>query len=422
MRLPICGHRGALGEDGKYFCDSPKLLPKPGYRTGDFCEKTCPYHDNAPKHESRAPVPAPQPKPRENHCQYLGRAVRDEHGKPLLQICPPCQGKEWPLFDCMAGHGQVSHQIQCQQCPDYGEKQMMRWAYGVTTIPRRRDTLLPRTLASLKAAGFDKPRLFIDGPGDGFERFGLPMTVRDEAIRTAGNWTLALAELYVRDPNHERFAIFQDDFITYKNLRKYLERVPYPERSYLNLYTFPENQNLAKDRMGFYPSNQCGKGAVALVFSKEAALTVLSSQHIVKRPQTQNGWRKIDGGIVEAMRGAGWTEMVHNPSLVQHVGILSSMGNLEHPSATSFRGEDFDALSLINPWHGRWKIARGATYFAVNPNGTCTKPPSVKGTWREKEHALELWWDDGWVDTIKDGVKTAVKDGKVVNTEAAERC
>jgi len=299
---------------------------------------------------------------------------------------------------------------------------MIRWAYGVTTVPRRLNTLFPKTLASLARAGFDKPRLFVDGPSDGFERFGLPITARGENIRTAGNWTLALAELYVREPLYERYAIFQDDFVTYRNLRQYLTKIPYPEKTYLNLYTFPENQELAKGRNGFYPSNQRGKGAVALVFNREAVITLLSSQHIVRRPQTQNGWRKIDGGVVEAMRIAGWKEMVHNPSLVQHIGVLSSMGNPEHPSATSFRGEDFDAMSLLSPWHGRWKIAKGATYFSVNPDGTCTKPPGITGTWREKDHSLELWWADGWVDTIKDGRKTAVKDGKIVNTEVAELC
>ena len=37
-----------------------------------------------------------------------------------------------------------------------------RWAYGVTTVPSRRDNLLPITLGSLRKAGFDKPRLARD--------------------------------------------------------------------------------------------------------------------------------------------------------------------------------------------------------------------------------------------------------------------
>jgi hypothetical protein len=43
-------------------------------------------------------------------------------------------------------------------------KQPVRtWAYGITTVPSRLTTLLPRTITSLAAAGFDKPHLFVDG-------------------------------------------------------------------------------------------------------------------------------------------------------------------------------------------------------------------------------------------------------------------
>lgn len=58
-----------------------------------------------------------------------------------------------------------------------------RWSYGVTTVTERRDTLLPQTLASLKAAGWDNPRLFVDGVNGGFDHFGLPVTYRDPADR-----------------------------------------------------------------------------------------------------------------------------------------------------------------------------------------------------------------------------------------------
>lgn len=250
------------------------------------------------------------------------------------------------------------------------EQPVVTWSYGVTTVkPREQSRLLDKTLESLAHAGFDKPRLFIDGDNSNFERFGLEMSHRAQQTRTYGNWLLALVELVIRNPYADRYAIFQDDFVTVKNLRQYLDKVEYPRQGYLNLYTFPHNQphELAKrvvpdgkggnrrthpdldpNKVGFYPACQNGKGAVALVFSNDAVLTLLSQRHMYQRMQNDvRGHKAVDGAVVEAFRQIGWTEYVHNPSLVQHTGLISSMGNPQHAQANSFPGEDFDALDLL---------------------------------------------------------------------------
>lgn len=241
----------------------------------------------------------------------------------------------------------------------------MKWACGVTTVPERRACLLPGTLQSLAAAGFDRPRLFVDGARPQLDPWvrdkpDLEVTHRWPLIRTFGNWALGLAELYVREPGADRFAMFQDDLVAVRNLRAYLERCPYPERGYLNLYTFPSNQAIAPAGGGWYEGAllasgsgdlrfQTGRGAVALVFSREAVVTLLCSQHMIERPQdAQNGWKRLDGGVVTAMNKAGWREYVHSPSLVQHTGLVSSMRNRPHKQAESFPGEQFDALSLLS--------------------------------------------------------------------------
>ena len=241
----------------------------------------------------------------------------------------------------------------------------LKWAYGVTTVPSRLNNgLLEGTLTSLRKAGFDFPRLFVDGASNGFERFNLPVTYRADTIRTAGNWTLSLMELYIREPLADRYAVFQDDFVTYSGLREYLESIEYPARGYWNLYTFPHNQpeqlavriedgkrthpDLDPNQRGFYRSDQYGKGAVALVFDLNAVTTLLSSQHLVQRVKDPiRGHRCIDGGIVEALKQAGYTEYVHNPSLVQHTGLTSSMGNPTHAQAVSFcEGADIRQLMV----------------------------------------------------------------------------
>lgn len=251
----------------------------------------------------------------------------------------------------------------------------MRWSYAITTTPKRRGDHFIRTLASLRAGGFDRPRIFVDGAtfpqAEEYERtFGLEVTTRYPTIRTAGHWILTLYELYIREPTADRYAIFQDDMVTYKHLREYLEKSPYPAKGYCNLYMFPSNQTLApplpegesKRRKGVwyqsrelesgpvYPEgkNQTGRGAVALVFNVAAVVALLSSEHMASRPQDPDkGWRKIDGGIVDSLNKAGFREYVHDPSLVQHTGTVSTMGSKPHKLAESFRGEEFSALDLL---------------------------------------------------------------------------
>lgn len=281
------------------------------------------------------------------------------------------------VFSCSI-HG-TTDALRCNTCSDYRSKGEIQellkaneanrekqkglrgvvWSYGVTTVPSRRKSLLPLTLRSLREGGFPNPHLFVDGDPDGRgweQEFGLTVTCRSPRVRTHGNWVLSFYELFVREPNAQRFAVFQDDFVCYRNLRQYLEKCSYPERGYWNLYTFPENESTAPlaslgDRdpgVGFFPSNQKGRGAVALVFSREALLVLLAQEHMLHRPlDCHRGWRAVDGGIVTAMGKAGWKEYVHYPSLVQHTGRESSMNNPEHLQSRSFRGGGYDALDLL---------------------------------------------------------------------------
>lgn len=225
----------------------------------------------------------------------------------------------------------------------------MDWSYGITAVPERYKYPLPRTLESLAEAGFTSPRIFIDGdknpPKWIADRYHV--SCRWPRIRTFGNWVLALWELYVRKPHADRYAIFQDDLIAYRNLRQFVESCEYPERGYLNLYTAPKNE---RNRSGWFASNQRGLGAVALVFSNEAVRVLLSQKRMANRPRNRHrGHKAIDGGIVTAFRSAGWREYVHMPTLTQHTGNDSSMGNPFHAKPRTFRGEDFDALSLVRP-------------------------------------------------------------------------
>ena len=106
IELPICGHRGPLNAGGKYFCDSPKLIPLPGYRSAEFCLK-CPYHDHGLLHESKTGLPnrtkISQDKPVNLlSCQWNGGEIKDDNGEPILRDCPTCGGMlaKQKVFKC----------------------------------------------------------------------------------------------------------------------------------------------------------------------------------------------------------------------------------------------------------------------------------------------------------------------------------
>ena len=303
-------------------------------------------------------------------CTHLGEPTGEE------ATCPTCPGKEPPrlkLFACGV-YGQCTvakavHGVACcdrGRCPSFASTpavtvgtraKMMKWAYGITTVPGRRKTYLPATIASLATAGFDKPRLFVDGDRDiaGWEaEFGLDVTCRTPpALYVHGNWVLSLYELFVREPTADRFALFQDDMVALRNLKLYLSATKYPEKGYLNLYTFPSQQHHCdKTRgpkyRGWFESTQHGKGAVGLVFSRDAVLTLLNAQHLLERPlDAHAGKKRVDGGIVDSFRKAGWKEYCHSPTLIQHTGLVSSCMNKPHLQAPGFRGEGFDAAVMI---------------------------------------------------------------------------
>lgn len=167
----------------------------------------------------------------------------------------------------------------------------------------------------------------------------------------------------MRNPLAERYTIFQDDVVAVTNLRQYLESSKssfgpkrFPNKGYLNLYTFPPERQLApptEDYVGWYKSNQLGKSACGLVFDRNGVQTILKSRHVVLHPTTseKRRHRSIDGVVCKAMEEAGYTEYVHSPSLLQHCGYPSSIDSPRaekpHAQATAFPGQEFDAMSWV---------------------------------------------------------------------------
>jgi hypothetical protein len=234
----------------------------------------------------------------------------------------------------------------------------MNWEVGVTTVPSRFESYLPDTLQSLKAGGFPDPRLFVDCAEDCGRYvdhiFGLPVTYRVPKIGAYGNWLLGMWEIYLRNPVADRYVIFQDDVRTYKNLRQYLDSLRIPDKGYWNLYTYPmKPPNSLPSTRGWYVSPLLGKGALGLVFDMNGILALLSERHTSLRVMNYDADRRtksVDGAVYEAMKNQGYTEYLHGPSLLFHVGKVSSCHEpsrgLHYPDA-EFKGESFDALEMM---------------------------------------------------------------------------
>jgi hypothetical protein len=208
-------------------------------------------------------------------------------------------------------------------------QQIVKWAVGVTTSPRRAPTL-ERCLDHLTRAGWDAPHLFMDGTVRLPERFGhLPGTLRNPLIGAWPNHYLALFELTLRQPDAEAYLIMQDDALIYdgENVREYLELALWPAGSapIISLYC-----------PGIYNANRYGWhrfrkswvwGAQAFVFSRGAAQSYLRDRRICR-----HRWRSPDGGLTQIDVLLGWWAWWRRvpvwyptPSLVQHVGNVSTL-------------------------------------------------------------------------------------------------
>jgi hypothetical protein len=209
---------------------------------------------------------------------------------------------------------------------------MTTFQYGITTTLARLDDLLPQTVASLAAAGFDEPRLFVDGcdrPAV-YDHFGLKTHCRPVSIGNFGNWRIAMSELFHANPDADFYAIFEDDILACPDLRKILES-PLPEKGYFNLFLWESNERLSHGRSGWFESHQTGMGAVGLVFRRSEVVNLLSSPTMSRHPLRDDGRYRVDGVIRDSLAIFGVKEHCHFPSLLQHCGIKTTI-----PRETTF--------------------------------------------------------------------------------------
>jgi hypothetical protein len=115
----------------------------------------------------------------------------------------------------------------------------------------------------------------------------------------------------------------------------------------MNLYTVPQNEMLVpKDDNGrpvpgWFKSNQMGKGAVALLMCSNFVQRLLISPQVKARLQLQGikGSKGIDNVVARTAKTYGYKEYCHYPSLCQHEGLETTVGNHWKKPSTCFYPE-----------------------------------------------------------------------------------
>ncbi|MCA9178835.1 MAG: glycosyltransferase [Planctomycetales bacterium] len=180
---------------------------------------------------------------------------------------------------------------------------------------------------------------------------GYPVTLRSRRLGAWPNWLLAGMELYQGDPHATAYALFQDDVLAVNNLREWLEQTPWPDNSYLNLYTSRHNGRGA----GWFAAPSVGRGALGLVFGNKAMRALLEAPAIHRHRLTNDGHKRIDVVVASTLASLGIQEHVHDPSPLQHRVASTSpvpwrnstLGHNFNAMSDCFPGEETDARSWI---------------------------------------------------------------------------
>jgi len=163
---------------------------------------------------------------------------------------------------------------------------------------------------------------------------------------------VALDVAFVKNETH--ILMCQDDILIAKGMGKFLENLKWrPEIGCLSLYKSSRyDERLDSDPPGFKLdpiSTTPLWGACALLFSVEILESVIRNKHFLDFP----GRADIDRAVCDAVHAIGLEFWILNPSAVQHIGDISTLGNHKAEGwrqASSFIGEDGSCEIYSHLW------------------------------------------------------------------------
>lgn len=185
----------------------------------------------------------------------------------------------------------------------------MRIVSAVNTSPRPNGiSYLESTLASLRDAGFD------------------PLVVNDDDFR--GSWPMlreALARLLERSSSGDALCVFQDDILAARGLFRWLEETLWPgdvdECGACSLYCAGAN---SREESGWYTADDLPNfkpwGACGFAFPRRSA------ELLVANPPNRPLHTQSDASTATFCRMHNLKFWIHSPSLLQHIGVVGSLG------------------------------------------------------------------------------------------------
>jgi len=216
---------------------------------------------------------------------------------------------------------------------------------AVQTAPRPQPTLAA-TLASLHRAGLDQ----WTGPmvvfADGYAPAVDPPFRLDTTPTKLGNARTYLRIIHaavaeIAEDRLDGLLLVEDDVVLCKNALPYVQRLAVPERTASIAIYSPIDPKLDKALLKMSSTFWSGNCAVLLT---AAALAAIAASPVVA------AWPRTNGADEIAAYGANTMNFLHHvPSLAQHIGDVSSMGHGRIRRSPTFRGEEFDAMSLWAP-------------------------------------------------------------------------
>lgn len=201
----------------------------------------------------------------------------------------------------------------------------LHWAVGLLTAPRREPTI-DRTLLSLTNAGFAHIHIFAEPDSWIPEEYRhLPVTTHGRVLGNLGNFFTSLASLLMLEPHADCYALFQDDVEAADGLRDWCDAQFWPHGvGLVSLYTcgvqHAEHAGWRILRAGMHHTF----GGLAFVFRRDVLKEFLSDGRLLDF--RQGGFRAGDDGVVGEWATRSRVGIAyHTPSLVAHVGAVSSI-------------------------------------------------------------------------------------------------
>ena len=200
----------------------------------------------------------------------------------------------------------------------------LTWAVGLLTAPRRRP-VIRQTLDSLRRSGFDRIHVFAE-PGSVVPPADpdVTVTVHERRLGNFLNFYSSLSVMLAENPSADAIAVFQDDIQLADGLRQWCDAQFWPlDAGVVSLFTPRLHSGKTIGWSVLISGRERVCGAQALVFRRDALQRFLSDPQVMLRLQTRD---QHDDAVVAAWVAREGTGIAyHTPSLVQHVGDVSSI-------------------------------------------------------------------------------------------------